>query len=151
MKRTPRRDVFRCATWMRVAALLAAGLFLTVLTTTSRTKRPWTFRAAVLLAVVGCLGVAESFVGRVELGEHDIRVVELFRRRRYPRETISSVKWEKGGPVFLRLRNETWAGLPNTGYANTKVVGAIRAWLNEPQIGDGAVQQGDEADEGRDG
>ena len=131
MKRPPRRDVFRCPNAMRVIVLVAAGLFLALLLSTSPTQRPWTFRAALVLAILGGLGVVESFVTRVELGERDIQVVELFCRRRYARESISSVNWEKGGPVFLRLRDETWAGLPSNIGANTKVAGAIRAWLND--------------------
>jgi hypothetical protein len=37
----------------------------------------------------------------------------------------------EGSSVALRLRNDTWARLPDTGHATTKVAGALRAWLNE--------------------
>jgi hypothetical protein len=125
---------------MRVTVSLAALLFLAIPFSVSPTARPWTFGASLLLAAVGCLGVLESFLGRVELGEQDIQIVELFRRRRIAREDIRFVKWEKGGPVFLRLRDDTWSSLPSTGHANTKVAGAVRAWLNDRRATGGAVQ-----------
>ena len=70
MTRAPRRDVFRCATWLRVTVFVAAGLFLAILSNTSPSQRPWTFRVSVVLVVIGCVGVVESFMTRVELGEH---------------------------------------------------------------------------------
>jgi hypothetical protein len=118
---------------MRVLVLVAAALFTVVVAGLwpSRAAHPWIYYGTMLCAVIGWLGVVESLVVRVELHDDEIRVVEPFRRRRYSRDSISSVKWEKGGPVALRLRNETWARLPGTGHANTKMAGAIRAWLNE--------------------
>lgn len=89
----------------------------------------------IVVAVLAVLGAIECWIGRIELGDRELRVVELFRRRRYARESIESVKWERGGPVALRLHDQTWAGLPSTGYSNAKVAGALRAWLNQKPAG----------------
>ncbi len=84
-----------------------------------------------VLALLGVLGTVECWIGRIELRDSEILVVELLRRRRYARDSIESVKWERGGPVALRLRDQTWSHLPSTGYSNAKVAGALRAWLKE--------------------
>jgi hypothetical protein len=58
--------------------------------------------------------------------------VKHFRRHRrfFPRTEILSVTWEKGGGVFLRLRDGQWAPLPGVGRTHQGLVNSVRAWLN---------------------
>lgn len=142
--RPSRRDVFRCATWLRAWVCVSAVLFLASLLV--RFEEPWKHHLAIGLAAFACLGVVDTFVTRVSLMDGEIVVVKLFRRKRYARGIIEDVTWSRGGPVSLKLNNGTWASLPATG-PTQRVVGAIRAWLNEGK--QGAVEQADAADKGR--
>ena len=70
-------------------------------------------------------------MSRVALHDDHIVAVAFFTRRMYPRHEVTSVTWAKGSPVSLQIKGTTWAHLPNTWHSSQKVVGAIRAWLNE--------------------
>ena len=60
-----------------------------------------------------------------------ISVKHLRRHRKlFPRSEILSVTWEKGGGVFLRLRDGQWAPLPGVGRTHQGLVNSVRAWLN---------------------
>jgi hypothetical protein len=93
--------------------------------------RPILFYGFVAMTVFALLGIVETLVTRVELHDDHIVAIAFFARRTYRREEITSVTWAKGSPVSLQLNGTTWADLPNTGHSSPKVVGAIRAWLNE--------------------
>ena len=107
---------------MLFAALLGISLV---------TGPPMLFYGFVALTVFGVLGIVETFVTRVELHDDRVVAVALFVRRTYRRDEITSVSWAKGSPVSLKINGTRWAHLPNTGHSSQKVVGAIRAWLNE--------------------
>ena len=94
-------------------------------------RRTVTFLAFLAFAVVCALGLVQVLRGRIELRDDEIRVVGLVGHRHYARDRIVDARWEKGTPVALKLTDGTWAKLPDTGHSNTRVAGAIRAWLNE--------------------
>jgi len=95
---------------------------------TQRPPRRDVFRTTAGLRWV-IVGVTMLFAAL--LGIAFVTAVAFFVRRNYPREAITSVTWAKGSPVSLQLNGTTWAHLPNTGHSSQKIVGAIRAWLNE--------------------
>jgi hypothetical protein len=135
--RPPRRDVFRYKPLLRLLVLLGAAVCTAGLV--SQYLAPPTQRSGfrlyglLALSLFFALGAVQTFRERIELRDHEILVVGLAGRRRYPRALVLSAKWEKGCPVALKLRDGTWATLPDTGHASTRVAGAIRAWLREGQ------------------
>jgi hypothetical protein len=134
-RRQPRRDVFRCTPFFRGAVVCALVIGLAGVASQYRVepgrRKALTFYGLLTFSVISALGVAQTFRGRIELREDEIRVVGLVGHRTYPRTQVQDARWEKGCPVSLKLADGTWAHLPDTGHANTKVAGAIRAWLNE--------------------
>jgi len=134
----PRRDVFGYTAFFR--GFLLAGAAICVAGFLSEYREPLAKRNAFQfygfmgLSILNIAAVVESWRCRMELRDDEIRVVALLGHRSYPRALVSSAKWEKGCPVSLRLHDGTWAHLPDTGHANTRVAGAIRAWLNESCI-----------------
>lgn len=94
-------------------------------------RRSLTFYGLAVFTAISAGGLAEALRVRIELRDDEIRVVRLLGHRSYRRGHVVEARWEKGAPVTLKLSDGTWATLPETGHANTKVVGAIRAWLNE--------------------
>jgi hypothetical protein len=97
-------------------------------------RRALTFYGALVFTIISAAGVAQTIRGRIELLDNEIRVVGLVGQKTYPRQRIADVRWAKGSPVSLKLDDGTWAHLPDTGHGNTKVAGAIRAWLNEGDV-----------------
>jgi hypothetical protein len=138
-RRQPRRDVFRTTATLRWVIVGVTMLFVAFLGISFVSGAPTLFYGFVALTVFGVLGIIETILTRVELHDNHIVAIGLFTRRTYPRDQITSVSWAKGSPVSLKLNGTTWAHLPNTGHSSQKVVGAIRAWLNE-----GRAQHGDE-------
>jgi len=130
-RRAPRRDVFRTTAALRWVIVGVTMLFAVLLAVSFFTGAPTVFYGFVALTVFGVLGIVETIVTRVELHDDHIVAVAFFTRRTYPRDEITSVTWAKGSPVSLRIKGTTWAHLPNTGHSSQKLVGAIRAWLNE--------------------
>jgi len=130
-RRQPRRDVFRTTATLRWLIVGVTMLFAALLGIAFVTGPPTLFYGFVALTVFGVLGIVETIVTRVELHDDRIVAVALFVRRTYRRDEVTSVSWAKGSPVSLQIKGTTWAHLPNTGHSSQKVVGAIRAWLNE--------------------
>jgi hypothetical protein len=130
-RREPRRDVFRTTAGLRWVVVGATLMFVVMLGISFVTGPPTLFYGFVALTVFGVLGIIETILTRVELHDNHIVAVAFFTRRMYPRDEITSVTWAKGSPVSLQINGMTWAHLPNTGHSSQKVVGAIRAWLNE--------------------
>jgi hypothetical protein len=130
-RRQPRRDVFRTTATLRWLIVGVTMLFAALLGISFVTGPPMLFYGFVALTVFGVLGIVETFVTRVELHDDRIVAVALFVRRTYRRDEITSVSWAKGSPVSLKINGTGWAHLPNTGHSSQKVVGAVRAWLNE--------------------
>src|SRR5688572_1242542 len=89
------------------------------------------FYGFLALSALSIVALIETLFGRIELRDDDIRVVGALGSKRYPRSAIESASWEKGCPVSLKMATGGWVNLPDTGHANTKVAGAVRAWLNE--------------------
>jgi hypothetical protein len=129
--RRPRRDVFRSTGGVRLTIVVVTTMFLAGLAFSFFTSRMVLFYSFLGMTLLGVLGIVETLVTRVELHDDHITAVDLFRRRVYPRSDISSVTWAKGSPVSIQLKGSTWVNLPSTGHASPKVVGAIRAWMNE--------------------
>jgi hypothetical protein len=134
-RRSPRRDVFGYAAWIRAAVVGAAAIGVAVVVAQYR-QAPADRNAFVLYSALGytlfCLAaVGDTLRSRIELRDDEIRVVRLVGHKSYPRPLVESVTWAKGCPVLLTLRDGTSKELPGTGHASTKVAGAIRAWLNE--------------------
>jgi hypothetical protein len=135
MKRRPRRDVFSYTPLLR--GLIAAGLAICIAgLASSYAAEPGKRNPLVLYAFAGLVllcsvALVQVFRGRIELRAEEIRVVELVGHKSYARPQIVAAQWEKGCPVSLKLRDGSWARLPDTGHANSQVAGAIRAWLNE--------------------
>jgi hypothetical protein len=138
-KRAPRRDVFTYTPLLRGIALV--GLVLGVAGFASEVLKPPEERSPLVVMAFAAfagfcgLALAQGVRGRIELREDEIRVVELFGHKSYPRSEVVAAKWEKGCPVSLRLRDDSWARLPDMGHPSTKVAGAIRAWLNDGSRG----------------
>src|SRR5262245_949937 len=130
-RRAPRRDVFRTTATLRWIIVGVTLLFVALLGISFVTGPAMLFYGFVALTVFGVLGIVETILTRIELHDDHIVAVALFTQRTYPRDQITSVSWAKGSPVSLQLNGTTWAHLPNTGHFSQKVVGAIRAWLNE--------------------
>jgi hypothetical protein len=152
MTRLPRRDVFAYTPLLRGVilggTLICASGFVSQYQAEPTTRRVFTFYVFGGLLLLCLAALAQVFRGRIELRADEIRVVELIGHKSYHRSVVAAARWEKGCPVSLRLTDGTWASLPDTGHANTRVAGAIRAWLNERQAQtDGAAQQRVEADE----
>ena len=150
--RAPRRDVFGYTPllWgiIIVGTLICAWGFVSEYTADPSKRRALLLYGFAGLLILCVAALAQVFRGRIELRADEIRVVELIGHKSYHRSSVAAARWEKGCPVSLELRDGTWASLPDTGHANTKVAGAIRAWLNEDDgQSDGAAQQGVEADE----
>jgi hypothetical protein len=137
-QRKPRRDVFRTTAGLRWAIVGVTMLFVVVMGMSFVTGPPTMFYGSVALTVFGVLGIVETIVTRIELHDDRIVAVAFFTRRTFLRDQITSVTWAKGSPVSLQLNGTTWAHLPNTGHSSQKVVGAIRAWMNEGGAGRGA-------------
>ena len=131
----PRRDVFPYAPLVK--GLIGVGAAICVWGLLSEYSMEPTKRRILplygfgILVVFCMVALAQVIRGRIELRADEIRVVELLGHKSYPRAAVVAARWEKGGPVSLQLRDGTWAKLPDTGRANTKVAGAIRAWLDE--------------------
>jgi len=152
MMRHPRRDVFAYTPLVRsiivVGTLICAWGFLSEYVAELSSRRSFVLYGFGGLAILCLAALAQVCRGRIELLADEIRVGELVGHKSYHRSVVASASWEKGCPVSLQLRDGTWANLPDTGHPNSKVAGAIRAWLNEGHAwSDGAAQQGDEADE----
>jgi hypothetical protein len=134
-KRRPRRDVFGYTAFFRGFLLISAAICVTGFVSEYRkppvSRSAFRFYGFLGLALFSVVAVAESWRARIELRDDEIRVVALLGHRSYPRSQVSSATWARGCPVSLGLRDGTWAHLPDTGHANTKLAGAIRAWLNE--------------------
>lgn len=82
----------------------------------------------VVFAIFALIGVADSLVTRVELGDDALTLVERFRRRRVLRRDIERVTWEAGVGVSIQLRSGDWVRLPDTGNSQSRA-NSIRAWL----------------------
>jgi hypothetical protein len=130
-RRPPRRDVFRTTRTLRVLTVIVTLMFAAGLVFAFVSGRTVMIYAFLGLTVMGVLGIVETLVSRVELHDDHILTVALFVRRTHPRSQVTSVSWAKGSPVSIQLNGTTWANLPNTGHASTKITGAIRAWMNE--------------------
>lgn len=130
-RRQPRRDVFRTTAALRFVIVGVTMLFVALTAIAFAVGRPTVFYGFVALSVFGVLGIVETIVTRVELHDDHIVAVAFFTRRTYPRDEITSVTWAKGSPVSLQIKGTSWAHLPNMGHSSQKIVGAIRAWLNE--------------------
>jgi hypothetical protein len=94
-------------------------------------RRAFTFYGFAAFTSVCVAGLVEALRARIELRDDEIRVVRLVGHKSYRRGHVVDARWEKGCPLSLKLSDGTWAALPETGHATTKVAGAIRAWLNE--------------------
>jgi hypothetical protein len=156
MKKEPRRDIFGYTALLRGIIIFGATIcvwgFASEYAVDAGKRRAFVLYGFAALVLLCLIALAQVFRGRIELRADEIRVVELVGHKSYPRSTVAGARWEKGCPVSLNLRDGTWANLPDTGHANTKVAGAIRAWLNEANAsGTGAAQQADEADEAQGG
>jgi hypothetical protein len=135
VSRKPRRDVFRTTAGLRWVIVGVTMLFVALLGISFVTGPPTLFYGFVAMTVFGVLGIVETIVTRVELHDDRIVAVAFFTRRTFSRDEITSVTWAKGSPVSLQINGTTWAHLPNTGHSSQKIVGAIRAWLNEGGAG----------------
>jgi len=85
--------------------------------------------ALLAISVIGFLGIIEVFVSRIVLQADSIEIVRLFRRRSIVRSDISSVTWEKGCGVSIKLKDGHWAKLPDTGRNALAQTNTLRAWL----------------------
>jgi hypothetical protein len=132
--RHPRRDVFRSTAGLRLVIVIVTTMFVAGLAFSYFTSRTVLFYSFLGLTALGVLGIVETLVSRVELHDDHITAVALFRRRIYARGDVTSVTWSKGAPVSIQLNGSTWVHLPNTGHSSARVVGAIRAWLNEDSV-----------------
>jgi hypothetical protein len=104
--------------WASIALLLAEGI--TVLSV-----------GGIACALVGLAGMAETLLGRVELGPDRLSIVGPLSRREYPRSDIESVKWLKHRGLFLLFRNGKPVEVPWVGPIFGNVGPEIRAWLKD--------------------
>jgi hypothetical protein len=85
--------------------------------------------ALALCGAIGLLGFAEALLTRIVL-ERDVLVFRTLRNtRRFDRDQIVQVRWEKGCGISIRLTDQTWVEVPNLGYSNPALANEIRRWL----------------------
>ena len=94
---TPLPRVFRTARWYRMFSAIALVLMCAAGLYPFFAGGTLLYRAVgALLAVFGVAGFIDVMVSRIELDEHEIRVISLVRTRRYPRADFESAKWTAG-------------------------------------------------------
>jgi hypothetical protein len=151
-RRDLRRDVFRYTALYRGIILVAFGIGVAGLVGVYRMpaskRQTFILYGFIVFTTIGAGGVVQSLRERIELRDDEIRVVGLVRQRSYARDRVVDVRWAKGYPVSLKLSDGAWAHLPGTGHANTRVAGAIRAWLNEGARGAGDGPAGEASSNG---
>lgn len=127
--------VFRTARWYRIFSAIAlvlmgaAGLY-PLMTGASL----WYRAVGTFLLVFGIAGFADVLVSRIVLGERDLQVISLIRRRRYARADFESAKVD-GGAVCLKRRDGGWLVLPDTGLKPLAVRNTIDAWIKSSEAG----------------
>lgn len=132
---TPLPRVFRTARWYRIFSAIAlvlmcaAGLYPFFAGGTPLYRAVGAF-----LLVFGVAGFIDVLVSRIELDEHEIRVISLVRTRRYPRAELESAKVD-GGAVCLERRDGGWLVLPDTGRNALAVRNTIHAWIKSSEAG----------------
>lgn len=91
----------------------------------------WTWITMVFagMALASALGFVEMGTTRVVLTDDYLEMGSIWKRRRFARADIRSVKWEKGAGVALELTAGGWAKLPAVGDSSQGVTNTIRAWL----------------------
>ena len=127
----PYRNVFRPARWILV--FLVAFLGFTgagVVFLYRREGVSWLAAGLSVLSMVFLFGIADWVVSKIVLGEETLDIVELFRRRSYPRSELVSAKVD-GGHVCLELSQGGWVTLPDTGENALGVCDSVRAWLKK--------------------
>jgi hypothetical protein len=132
---TPLPRVFRTARWYRIFSAIAmvlmgaAGLYPVLAGGTLL------YRAVgMCVAVFGLAGFIDVMVSRIELDEHEIRLISLVRTRRFPRGDFESAKVD-GGAVCLKRRDGGWLVLPDTGRNTLAVRNTIHAWIKSSEPG----------------
>lgn len=118
------------ASWLKVTVIASTVIPIAGFVTIYDSQGFSTVAIALLaISVIGFLGIIEVFVFRIILQEDTIEIVRLFKRRSIARSEISSVTWEKGCGVSLKLKDGHWVKLPGTGRNALAQTNTLRAWL----------------------
>lgn len=95
----------------------------------------WQRGAAMLLAMLAVLGVAEVASRRLELSDRGIDYVANLRRHSIPRDEIQTVAWARSSGVSVRLNDGRWIHLPEVGRNSESLSNSIKAWLDRTTSG----------------
>ena len=113
-----------------IVTIVAAAVVLAFTVIAFRVNIEWWYRLAFLVfSALFPFAFAELALSRVTLGATDLIVINGFRRRVVPRETIKSVTWGKGVGVSVELVDNSWLKLPGVGRGNQAATNTIRAWI----------------------
>ena len=124
------RTEFRPARWLYIffSIVLVASLFITFYSYRND-GITWVTLGCAIVTVLGIGGIADLFVTSVSLQEKNIVVKRLLRETRIERGAIENVSWEKGSGVSLRLKDGSWAKLPEAIDQGQGFTNSLRAWL----------------------
>ena len=122
--------VLRTAPWLVALVGVASVLFVAgALFTYVDDGWSLTTLCFVVLSGLGFVGLIDSLTCRVIFDDDALRVVSFWGRKTYPTSEISSVKWQWGTGVFLKLHEGGWAKLPELGRNSQSIANTVRAWL----------------------
>lgn len=98
--------------WLKIGLVMAllAAVAITWFFVATEESSTW-IRIGVLLSILFGAGVADVMTAHVALGESEVTVRNNLRTRRIPWGDVTEIKRE-GGRIWLRLRGETWWGMP---------------------------------------
>jgi hypothetical protein len=131
------RKEIKAAIWLKIATFVGTAIPV-VGFIYSVNEDGWSLISASLfgIGVFGTVAVIDVLVSRIVLDDARIEIKGLFRRRSIPRTEISSVTWEKGTCVAMRLKDGKVVKIPNTGHNIQGQATTLRAWVNAQSSGE---------------
>lgn len=128
--------VLRPKPWVFALVVTAATLFVAgAVSSYHHSGWTWTSLGFAGLAVLGIAGVTEVASTRIVLTQDLLEAGSVWSRRRYPVAGITSVTWEGGVGVSVKLSSGGWAKLPELGYNSQSLANTLRAWLKRVKAG----------------
>ena len=85
------------------------------------------------MSVIGVAALIEVALQHVVLGDEELRIRSLTKRRNIARSAIDRVTWETGSGVSVQLEDGRWVKLPEVGGNSEALANSIRAWLKRSE------------------